>query len=656
MLLKSIMALLALNVMCQGALARFSGYCQQGGKVVTINSGLNSGAQKFQQSFPGASLYVYLTGTTTQATLYSNLSSTPLSQPVSCNSTGYFYFYAEQATYDEAFFGNGVATPFTLGGIGQVSPNGVAGVITPQQFGAKGDGTTDDTSAFISAMTAASGGQVVWCPKSVYKISAPIYLPPYVTFNGPPASLETGYPASGGCTLKWGGASPATPYVAGSAMVIAHNAYGTHVSGVNLDGSGTANLSGYMIDTDNVLSSQQNSFGFSLLQNFGTPATGVAGACMVFGVGVGAQQVDGNDIGNFRCLAAKIGAVINSRNFDYSSVHNFAMGVINIGLDIPLGGYAKYSVGAFGPMVGVSPRAVNIHGAHDPMVFELLQAEGDLGTGSPAQMFYLDASAPTTYVPLSFIANTSDFPSTFAQTCKIVAIGNLWNSTVTLAASDILASGSGNTFTSGNPITSGANSNWDESTPGFDTTNNALFVKKNNDSGLGVFNTEFRVTGGGTTDGLLFTGFSTQKWLLFYSATKFGFQDVSGSNFQPFAIDTGLSGIDGISVHHNYTTINNVTIDSSRRLVYYVQTQGGVNNAITITTANGLAPNLGDTYTISLPNNTLQTGANTLSVNGGAATPILQSHNSSGIVSPYSINGQITVIYSPGGIFRDISQ
>jgi hypothetical protein len=158
MLLKSAMALLALSIACEGSLVRFSGYCQQGGKVVTINSGLNSGAQKFQQSLPGASLYVYLTGTVTQASLYSDLSSTPLAQPVSCNNSGYFYFYAESGTYDEAFFGVGVAVPFTLGGVNEIDPRTIAGIVNVVQFGGDPEGVLDSSAALNACM--AFGGLI----------------------------------------------------------------------------------------------------------------------------------------------------------------------------------------------------------------------------------------------------------------------------------------------------------------------------------------------------------------------------------------------------------------------------------------------------------------------------------------------------------------
>jgi hypothetical protein len=151
------------------ALVRFSGYCQQGGKVVTINSGLNSGAQKFQQSFPGASLYVYLTGTVTQAAIYSDSSGTTLSQPLTCNSTGYFYFYAPTGSYDEAFFGNGVAVPFTLGDISQVGLKSIPAIlnVTDSPYKAKCDGATDDAGSVLSAIAAAPSGSTIYFPPTL---------------------------------------------------------------------------------------------------------------------------------------------------------------------------------------------------------------------------------------------------------------------------------------------------------------------------------------------------------------------------------------------------------------------------------------------------------------------------------------------------------
>jgi len=65
----------------------------------------------------------------------------------------------------------------------------VVAVATPQQFGAVGDGVTDDSAAFQSALSTANnsggvGGGVVYVPSGVYAFSNSITIPPGVTLQG----------------------------------------------------------------------------------------------------------------------------------------------------------------------------------------------------------------------------------------------------------------------------------------------------------------------------------------------------------------------------------------------------------------------------------------------------------------------------------------
>jgi len=59
----------------------------------------------------------------------------------------------------------------------------VVAVATPQQYGAVGDGVTDDSAAFQSAMNAVNnsggaGGGVVYVPSGVYAFSNSLLIPP----------------------------------------------------------------------------------------------------------------------------------------------------------------------------------------------------------------------------------------------------------------------------------------------------------------------------------------------------------------------------------------------------------------------------------------------------------------------------------------------
>jgi hypothetical protein len=96
---------------------RYFNYCQRGGQKV-VTQGLQS-AGTYQRTFQSCTLHVYLAGTTTLATLYSdNLTpvSTPLANPFTAASDGFFYFYAAAGKYDvqETFLDGTVSPPVTI--------------------------------------------------------------------------------------------------------------------------------------------------------------------------------------------------------------------------------------------------------------------------------------------------------------------------------------------------------------------------------------------------------------------------------------------------------------------------------------------------------------------------------------------------------------
>ena len=114
---------------------RAFGFCEVGDKTVVV-SGLN-GAPKVQASYPGCTVTVYLTGTLTLATLYSDNSSTPLANPFTASSsTGYWFFYADDGRYDIVESGAGFPAPFTISdynltsgsGGGNVKPSSLDGI------------------------------------------------------------------------------------------------------------------------------------------------------------------------------------------------------------------------------------------------------------------------------------------------------------------------------------------------------------------------------------------------------------------------------------------------------------------------------------------------------------------------------------------------
>ncbi|MCX4799581.1 glycerophosphodiester phosphodiesterase family protein [Streptomyces sp. NBC_01242] len=63
--------------------------------------------------------------------------------------------------------------------------------VKDRAYGAKGDGAADDTAALQAALNACQPGGVVYIPQGVYRLSAPVSLPPGVTVRGSHANMMT---------------------------------------------------------------------------------------------------------------------------------------------------------------------------------------------------------------------------------------------------------------------------------------------------------------------------------------------------------------------------------------------------------------------------------------------------------------------------------
>ncbi len=100
--------------------ARTSGYCEQGGQVV-VTAGQSS-TTKVQQSYPQCRITVYLTGTLTLATIYSDNSGTAKANPFTSSTTGYWFYYADNGTYDIRMDSAGISVPFTWGAVASIDP------------------------------------------------------------------------------------------------------------------------------------------------------------------------------------------------------------------------------------------------------------------------------------------------------------------------------------------------------------------------------------------------------------------------------------------------------------------------------------------------------------------------------------------------------
>lgn len=89
------------------------GWCQYGGQTVTVQ-GLSSTGD-VQASYPGCTVNVFVIGTGTHATLFSDSAGTlPLSNPFTADTgIGYYTFYTAQGCYDVVTSGASIPSPHT---------------------------------------------------------------------------------------------------------------------------------------------------------------------------------------------------------------------------------------------------------------------------------------------------------------------------------------------------------------------------------------------------------------------------------------------------------------------------------------------------------------------------------------------------------------
>jgi hypothetical protein len=166
---------------------------------------------------PGATVTVYEAGTATLATGLQDESGSPLANPFAADSSAKVAFYAPDGLYDITVVGNGrtvtiraqfvsvdgasvlradLAAPggsalvgFQQEGAGAVartSQDKLRETVSVKDFGAVGDGVTDDTAAIQACANTLSDGQVLYFPKTGarYKFTSVTLNKPRIKVRG----------------------------------------------------------------------------------------------------------------------------------------------------------------------------------------------------------------------------------------------------------------------------------------------------------------------------------------------------------------------------------------------------------------------------------------------------------------------------------------
>lgn len=153
---------------------------------------------------PNAQVSVFLAGTSTLTALY-NASGTGIANPTVANSSGLVGFAAPDGLYDiqvasaDGSYSAPRMTKFQLADLVSLSLR----LPLVDNYGARGDDTTDDIAAFeamIAAVAAAGGGKCYISAKR-YRVTRTIFLPGGVSLIGPGVDC---------CRISLAGPNPAT--------------------------------------------------------------------------------------------------------------------------------------------------------------------------------------------------------------------------------------------------------------------------------------------------------------------------------------------------------------------------------------------------------------------------------------------------------------
>ena len=146
------------------------GWCEYGNQ--TVSTGGLTSTTKVQKSFPSCTVTVYLAGTSTPATIYSDNagSPTPLANPFTAQTNGSWQFFASQGLYDVVLSGASLPAPLTLSGVSLFDSTAITtvGAVTLTVSSTSSlAAATADSLAFNGVLFAALGtpnnGTVKYC-------------------------------------------------------------------------------------------------------------------------------------------------------------------------------------------------------------------------------------------------------------------------------------------------------------------------------------------------------------------------------------------------------------------------------------------------------------------------------------------------------------
>lgn len=106
---------------------KVNGTASKGGKIIRTSATVQ---HIVMETYPNSTVTVYNTGTLTLASIFTNETGTPKSNPFTAGSDASYSFYVAPGRYDINFSGTGIISPFTISDIFVATGSGGGGAVT----------------------------------------------------------------------------------------------------------------------------------------------------------------------------------------------------------------------------------------------------------------------------------------------------------------------------------------------------------------------------------------------------------------------------------------------------------------------------------------------------------------------------------------------
>lgn len=372
----------------------------------SIDVGEAGAASHAIKTFPGSTVTVFIAGTDTLATIYTDESGIPKANPFSADhATAAWSFYADNGSYDIHFSGAGITAPLIQSNVKATDPSEVFNV---RNYGAKGKGTIDDTTAIQAAVKeiAAVNGGKLYFPSGTYLVSNKISLPSGIVIEGTNSNYN------GNCQLRL-----STPDQ--SIFLIGGNRRGIVIRDLEL--KATTRKGTKAIEAAGEFPNSSFQIEFSNLT-----ITGFDRGISVEGSGPGEQrqwQFENVQVHHSAILECNYGIYLNTQNSDFWTIEDCAFTIVPGGYGIYLQRSGILMINAsYGSGPASPPFAktfIYVGGAHSNITIvkgHCESYENFMEVVEPSNMFS----------PITVINSTIGPPVKLRSNCQYVSIGNAY--------------------------------------------------------------------------------------------------------------------------------------------------------------------------------------------------------------------------------------